>query len=260
MVIQSNAADSEAKSAYTPVFPALRAQHRSMRTWLLDGMASRRELLMWAHACAVVAVGRVPNQWFPDLVNDRWTVAACLRDQDDREQLTDSAPNEERARSVRMDIISETLSPAFQSALAELRNHAGDYVEESGGLSHVERQRHIALRPRLSQLAEEQHTALQWPFGMGERDPLTSRADVIEWADYVGYSCAGGLANDWAQRVASPLGEWWGPLTDGRDAMLETLLAAEILPEMCRALRRAGRDSEEMGEPRPIEGGNGGIS
>jgi hypothetical protein len=260
MHIQADMDSTDEKSAYTPALPALRAQHREMRHRFLGGFDSRRDLLLWAHATTAVTVGRVPAEWFAEMINDRWMVAATLADESRRAELTNSPPDDEQAHSVRMDVVEDTLSPAFQSAVKTMRIHAGDYVEESGGLDHVSRQRHIALRPRLTQLAVSQHKALRWALGSGDWTPPSNRDEALDWADYVGYACAGTLPEDWARRVASPLGEWWGPLLKSRGPMLESLLAAEILPKMRDSLRMAGRDAEEMAEPKPMGNDAGGIS
>lgn len=239
--------DGGREGSHTPALPTLRDQQHQIRARLREGFDSRRELLQWSHATAAVSVGQVPDGWFADLINDPWVVAACLADETHREHLCgDQAPNDETAQSVRMDIIQDTLSPAFQSALGFIRRQTADYTDDKEGIRHIDKQRYLALRPRLHELAVAQHKAIRKAFGAGGYEPLGSREAVVDWADYVGYSCAGVLPADFTRTVASPLGEWWFALTQGRGATLESILAAEILPAMNQALRTAASEAEEL--------------
>jgi len=260
-VLDKQRSDLDEKAAHTPALPTLRVQQQELRERLRDGLEDRRAILMWSHAAAAVAVGQVPDGWFGDLVNDRWTVAACLADESKRVGLCGrNSPDDEQAASVRMDIIQNTLSPAFQSALGTVRERAGDVTTDRDGVKHMDRQRFLALRPRLHQVAVAQHKALRQAFGAGDWDPLDSREAVIEWCDYVGYSCAGFLERDFTTRVASPMGQWWGSLTEDRGAELESLLAAEVLPAMNAALRVSGAESDEMAARSHFDSDGGNIS
>lgn len=244
-----------------PALPVLRAQQRDLREWLRAGMPARRDLLLWAHGAAAVSVGEVPDDWFSSLINDQWTVAACLSDPSDRRRLCgDAAPSASQARSRRTEIIRGTLSPAFGKALERVRTHAGDYVEDAQGIKHTDKQRFLALRPRLHQVAVEQHRALLEPFGVGEERPH-DRASVVEWADTVAYACAGGsLPSNWPRAVSMPSGEWCDALLNGRSSVLESNLAADVLPAMNEALRTAAKEADELAARRGGGGGNGSIT
>jgi hypothetical protein len=245
---------SSREESHTPTLPVLREQQQDLRSRLREGFETRKELLMWSHAAAAVSLGRLSNGWFQDLLNDRWIVAACLDSQSKRENLVNNPPGPDGALSIRFDLIQEDLSPAFQQALSDVRRRATDYTENQG-VSDVDRQRFLGLRPRLHERAVEQHAALRWAFGDGDHDPITSREDAIEWADYVGYACPGTLPRAWVNRVASPVGEWMGPLIEDRSHYLISMLASDVLPAMCQSLRAAAEESSEMPETEPSSGG-----
>jgi len=73
--------ETKAESAHVPALPTLRAQQADIRQRLRDGFESRHDLLIWSHVASAICVGRVPDTWFTELINDQWTVAACLQDE-----------------------------------------------------------------------------------------------------------------------------------------------------------------------------------
>lgn len=254
-------AEKDETSAHTPALPTLRAQQRDLRKRLRDGFDDRVDLLMWSHAAAATSTGHVPDAWFGRLLNDRWMVAACLSDESRRVKLCgDKAPDDDAAASVRLDIVQDVLSPGFQTALSSVRQRAMDHTDDGQGVKNTDKQQFLAMRPRLHQIAVAQHKALRQAFGLGDWEALSSREDVIEWSDYCGYAAAGFLSRDFTGRVASPLGEWWGSLTNDRGAELVSLLASEVLPRFNAALRVSAAESDEMASRARFDSEGGNIS
>jgi len=151
----------------------------------------------------------------------------------------------ELAKGERTRIIQDDLSPAFQRALRVLRRQATDYTE-SDGVADIDRQKYLALRPRLHERAVNQHSALRWAFGDGRHDPIQSREEAIEWLDKVAATCPDSKNDEWVQQSISPLGDWWSSLTSDRGAWLESQLAAKVLPAMNVSLRQAALEGSEM--------------
>jgi len=246
--------EQRAESAHVPALPTLRAQQRDIRERLRTGFKSRHELLMWSHVAAAISVGRVPDGWFSHLVNDQWTVAACLDTQTKRERLCgDTAPSPTEARTERTRIIQDVLSPAFQKAVDVIRAQSKDFTDDQDGVRHTDRQRFIAMRPRLHQRVVDQHQALRTPFGEGVR----SQADAVEWADEVAYAASGHLPRDFTAQVCNPMSQWWTALANEQTAVLDSMLAADVLPAWNSALRTASSNSEELPSG-GVAGGSGG--
>ncbi len=214
-----------------------------------------------AHAAAAVSAGQLPDEWFVSILNDRWRLGACLRSQQVRDALLgDAAQTESQAQAVREDIIQNTLSPAYQSALRVLERQANDFLDDREGINHVDRQKFLALRPRLHQYAVTQHKALLWSLGHSDFDPIKGRDVAAEWADYVGYACGGRGDRIFSQRVTTPLGEWFGALIDDTEEYLITLLADDVLPVMNRTLRAVALEAEELPAQTRVNSAGGNIS
>lgn len=235
--------DTTAESAHVPALPTLKAQQEDIRQRLREGFESRHSLLVWSHVASAIAVGRVPDTWFADLINDQWTVAACLKNEGDRVELCGSkAPTDSQARTERTQIVQEVLSPAFQRAVDVIRAQSADFTDEQDGVRHTDRQRFIAMRPRLHQRVVDQHRALRKPFA----DGIQSQADAVEWADNVAYAASGALDRGFTARVCSPMSQWWDALANERVAVLDSLLAQEVMPAWNSALRTASSNAEEL--------------
>ena len=222
-----------AEKAHVPALPTLRAQQRDMRSRLRAGFSSRHELLVWSHVAAAISVGRVPDEWFSRLINDQWTFAACLDSHAKRERLCgNTAPTPSEARTERTRIIQDVLSPAFQKAVDVIRAQSGDFTDEQDGVRHVDRQKFIAMRPRLHQRVVDQHKALREPFG---DSGVRSQADAVEWADEVAYAASGHLPRDFTSRVCNPMSQWWTALANEQTAVLDSMLAEDVLPAWSNA-------------------------
>ncbi|RLM67060.1 hypothetical protein DVK05_06050 [Halorubrum sp. Atlit-8R] len=250
--------ERSAEKAHVPALPTLRAQQRDIRSRLRSGFKSRHELLVWSHVAAAISVGRVPDKWFSRLVNDQWTVAACLDSHEKRERLCgDTAPSPSEARTERTRIIQDVLSPAFQKAVDVIRAQSGDFTDEQDGVRHVDRQRFIAMRPRLHQRVVDQHRALREPFGEAG---VRSQADAVEWADEVAYAASGHLPRDFTAKVCNPMSQWWTALANEQTAVLDSMLAQDVLPAWNSALRTAASNAEELASGTVASSSGGNIS
>ncbi len=235
--------ETTAESAHVPALPTLRAQQADIRRRLRDGFESRHDLLIWSHVASAICVGRVPDTWFSELINDQWTVAACLQDETRRVDLCgETAPSDSQAQTERTRIVQDVLSPAFARAVDVIRAQSADFTDEQDGVRHTDRQRFIAMRPRLHQRVVDQHRALRKPFG----DGIQSQADAVEWADNVAYAASGALDRGFTSRVCSPMSQWWDALANERVAVLDSLLAEEVMPAWNSALRTASANAEEL--------------
>lgn len=249
--------DRTAESAHVPALPTLRAQQRDIRSRLRTGFESRHELLVWSHVAAAISVGRIPDGWFSRLINDQWTVAACLDSPSQRRQLCgETAPSPSEARTERTRIIQDILSPAFQKAVDVIRAQSNDFTDEQDGVRHTDRQRFIAMRPRLHQRVVDQHRALRAPFGEGVR----SQADAVEWADEVAYAASGHLPRDFTATVCNPMSQWWTALANEQTAVLDSMLAEDVLPAWNSALRTASSNAEELPSGRVASSSGGNLS
>lgn len=238
-LLQMQRGNSEPRDdgAWMPGLPTLRAQQNDLVDRLREGFRSRREVLLWTHAVAVVSLGNVPDGWFNELLGDRYRVGALLADQERRDALCKHPPGEDSAGYIRDDIQQHTLSGAFQRARSDIRGNASDFTQQSN-TGDPARQRFIAMRPRVHQVAVAQHNAIQQAF-----DGFHSRREVLDWADYVDYATTGYLPVGFPGMVTSPLSDWWSILTrpsGGRGgAWLESRLAETVLPAANLALRNA---------------------
>lgn len=230
----------DGEEAWMPGLPTLRAQQRTLISRLREGFDSRLHILTWTHAVAVLSLGYVDDDWFGDLLGDRYHVGALLGDKDDREALCGSPPDESSVEFLRDQLQQDALAPAFQRAREEIRSSGGDFTD-SANIADPERQRFIAMRPRLHQIAVAQHRAIREAFTVFE-----SRREVLDWADHLDYATLGYLPADFPQEVAAPTSDWWFVLThEDRDVWLELRIAETVLPAANKALRDAMRSGTE---------------
>lgn len=243
---QSEDGEGVGDQAWMPGLPTLRAQQRDLVTSLRQGFESRRHALMWTHAVGVLSLGHVRDDWYSDLLGDRYRVGALLEDEDARSRLCEHPPSDTSAGFIRDQLQQDALAPAFQDARAEVRAAASDYTEGDGGVGDPDRQRFLAMRPRLHQIAVAQHQALREAFGVFE-----SRRQVLDWADFIDYATLSYLPGDFPRRVSAPASDWWHVLTsDERSVWLELRLAETVLPACNNALREAMQSGTE--EPATI--------
>lgn len=229
---------------WTPALPVLQAQQTGLRKSLREGFENREEILLWTHAAAAISVGHLEPSFGRRIVSDRWRVATLLKSESDRERMCANPPSEEIARSERQSIIQADLSPRFQEALSTMRGSAADYTDDEG-VEHLDKQRFIAMRPRVHQLAVAQHETLCWALDRAERQAVQDRQSVQKWLDYAGYACAGALPDRVFQNALSPASDWWGALIADDKQHLISLLAEDMLGPMTDALYVAATNAEE---------------
>lgn len=237
------------QGTFAAAMDTLRSHQQDVREQLRAGFRSRQAILLWQHRCGALTIGRIRDGWYRSILNQRWDTAALLADHAARDRLCSDPPPNRLARKYRYDIIQNDLIPGFQEALSVARKLAIDYSETGDHAPVPERQRYIFMRPQLDDLYESQRDVLLWALGWTEevedRDPITGREDLIEWADATIYATNGLIEPGFAARVATPASEWWGPLMRSRGPTLELLLASQVLPEFNRALRDAAERAKE---------------
>lgn len=237
-------------AAWMPGLPTLKAQQKQLVERLREGFENRLHILMWTHAVGALSLGFVDDAWFSELLGERYYVGCLLADQADREALCGNPPDENSARFIRNKVQQDNLAPAFQRARGEIRSSSGDFIE-GGGVENPERQRFLAMRPRLHQMAVEQHEAIREAF-----TPFQSKREVLDWADDLDYATLSYLPEDFAQQVAAPASDWWYVLThDDRDVWLQLRIADTVLPAANKALR----DAMESGTEAPSTMNDSGV-
>jgi len=256
-------ADSERAGAFAAAMDTLRAHQQDVREALLAGFDNRQGILLWQHRCGALTIGRIRDGWYKSILTHRWDTAALLDDPETRERMCSSPPTDSLARKYRYDIIQNDLIPGFQDALSVARSLAVDYSETGDYAPVGARQQYIFMRPQLDDLYQSQRDVLKWALGrtdgLDDRELITGREGLIEWADATIYATNGLIESGFAGRVASPASPWWGPLTDAPGPTLELLLASQVLPGFNRALRdtadRAQEQPDEEHDPmKPAQG------
>lgn len=235
---------------------ALRDQYRDARDSLLAGFADRTELLLWQHDVIARTIGHVPDDWHRGLVADRWTVAALLADAEDREALSDYPPTEQQAKGIRLDIVTETLAPARTTALKWFWERTTDYTSEEGPVA-PSKQKFLAMRPRVHELAADQRRVLCWALDVDEPgtdrpEPISDREGLMQWADDVIHATNGLVGESFTASVCKPTSDWYAALLGEPGPLLHYLLAgglgeqdAAVLPVMNRAIREAAKSGTE---------------
>ncbi|MFC3476276.1 hypothetical protein [Halobacterium litoreum] len=228
-------AGHDSQHAWVPGLPTLRAQQNELVNRLRSGFETREDVFLWTHAVAALSFGHVPDAWFFELLSDRFRVAALLDDQNTRERMATHPPNDSQADFVRDSIQQATLSEAFRASRADIRATAADFTDGEGGVGDPESQRFLGMRPRLHQIAVEQHRALRSAF-----TAFQSRRAVLDWVDHLDYATLGFLPAGFPSTVTNPSSDWWAVLRQSESSVwLQLRLAQTVLPAMNEALREA---------------------
>lgn len=234
----------DTQRAWVPGIPTMREQQRELTDRLRSGFTRRREVFYWAHAVGVLSWGKIRPDWYRDLISDPFMVAALLRSREAREEVAKAAPTDAGAETLRTDMETMVLQPAFQAARRDLIDVAGD--ADPGAATDPTEQRFIAMRPRLHQIALEQHDALTGAFT--DHD---SRESVVDWLDALDNAAPGAFPPEFFRRVTTPTSEWWVLLTaDTPGVRLEEKLAEEVLPRLNATVKRAVETGGESPERR----------
>lgn len=229
-------------ASHVPALETLCHQQDDVRQRLSEGFDSVYDVFLWLHAAASVAVGDLPDDWAVSVIGDRFWTAALLTDSERRERLTTHPPTGDVAASVRGELRDKYLDPAFQRARTRLRQQSNDHDD---AVEDLDRQKYLALRPRVHQVAVRQHRVLRDAMGIGPHAPLNSRTGVRDWISRVGLAC-GGRTGGWADAVRAPNSEWWKLLNGEAGMYLLVRLADELLPPMNRMLRQVSVEGTEQ--------------
>jgi hypothetical protein len=242
--------ERESERTVRPALHALRVHQEGLRERLVDGFASREAVLQWAHAVSVVSLGQVDDGWCHDLLSDPWRMAALLADEQARQRVTAHAPSDEQAQSERTDIYGETLLAGFNGAVSLLADQKVEHDDEGLSLEDVQRQRWVMLRPALHEVATRQRRVLAWALDLPDCDraPLRNRGDVHRWGQELVFAADGDVDDELLRRLASPAGLWLDALINPQSAMLELLLAEDVLPlfnETVRTVTKTGLEQPD---------------
>jgi len=180
------ASEDRPSSTVRPALVTLVNDVDELTAELLAGFPSRRDLLRWEQRAVVRTLGEIDPEFWGVLGRQMRTGARA----DEREgamlaALLDASArtrpvSEDAAETYRERVVSNILIPAFHGAFRELRKSATEYVGAGQGdvTTHdPTSQRHIAMRPALTEIDEWQEQAL----GM-VLDGFDERASILEWA------------------------------------------------------------------------------
>lgn len=178
-------AHEKAMDSPRPALVKLTEDIRGLEQELFNGFQSRRAVLEWTQRLAVRTLGEVPMEWYQEIAaafrgrpakaGERARLSALLHP----DARTREMPERE-CKEFRRQISARTIRPAGHRAFRQLRNDAGEYVDDpSSGTNSAhspQRQRYIAMRPALNDLETHQQTALAQVL-----DGFSDREDILTW-------------------------------------------------------------------------------
>jgi hypothetical protein len=242
-----------------PALPKLIDDVDELRNELLEGFATRADILRWCQRLSVRTLGELPDRWYreigdqlrglPDDERERTLISALLSDEYRRREI---AATDARELRERMYVL--TIRPAFHRAYRQLRADAGEYLDDDATESKhtAGRQRWIAMRPALDELEAYQQDALDELIGSRRNlsDPggFDSKSGTVPWGDKLEQATNGELAGEFVARCyreTSTVDVLTGDDTASRRAR-ELFWAVHIAPVCNRGVRDlAGRTSEQ---------------
>lgn len=188
--------------SHRPALVKLSDDLEGLRSELLEGFESRREVLEWMQRLSVRTLGELPDRWFHELGSqfrgipsdgrERTLLSALLRSSKRRREMDDEAAEELRER-----LYALTIRPAYHRAFRQLRADAGEYLDADGSDSQhaAARQRWIAMRPALDELESYQEDALATLL-----DGLEDRAAILDWGSKLELATHGELPGEFVAR------------------------------------------------------------
>lgn len=199
---------------YRPALVALTEDVRERTEELRRGLDSEARVLEWVQELTIRTLGRIDTRVYTDLArqyrsplegrrrpSDRHVdgsvlLAALLKPGARRESMADL--DDELAESLRERFLATYIHPAHRSAFRELRKDATEYVVDGdeGDEHDPHRQRHVAMRPALSELEGWQQRALE-----GLLDGFESVEDVLDWGHDLLLATHGEIGREWVTRV-----------------------------------------------------------
>ena len=260
---RSEGIDPEILESHRPALRKLALDLRALRMELLEGFESRRDVLEWSQRLTVRTLGEIDQDWYMELARqfrgdpssgrERALLSALLTEPNRERDLDPEAVAELRER-----MAAVLLGTSGHRALRELRNDAGEYLDEretgSSSSRHDPRiQRYIAMRPALDELETYQRRTLADCL-----DGLDDRGEILEWGEDLELATHGELPDRFVERcyrepsTASVLTS-----TAAADERARELFAAyHLIPVFNRGVRdlagRAGEqpdDKKERQEP-----------
>jgi len=187
-----------------PALERLSRDQREHREALLAGFDSRADVLGWLVSVTGATLGRLPEELYRALADD---VVAAVRDEPtpllgallDRDDAVDGV----ESRVVRARLAATALAPAHSRAIRALRDDAQEQAPSRASEetpADPERERHVAMRPSLSEIEQHQQQAL-----VGLLAGFTDLSAVLRWGDVLELACHGTLPTDWiADAVNDP--------------------------------------------------------
>lgn len=228
--------DRTASERFRPALVSLATDQRELKTELIDGLDSRRDVLSWLQRLAVRTLGTIPDEWFR---------ALAMRP----DMLQDLTSDDQSSRFKRGLIADNIVHPRCHDAYHRLRTRAHEYLDHNERSPDPDAQEFIAMRPSLSEM-----DALQAEVIRQTRSPFPDRDAVREWAEQAHEATDGQLPSSWLTFACyAPQG--YDALT-GMDSAAaigrENIVGIRLLPAMnagVRALQSvAGERVEEYGE------------
>lgn len=189
--------------SYRPSLVKLTNDVANLRDDLEQGFSSREELLLWLQRACVRTLGEIPMRVIDEIGRqfrplrgdeDEGVLLAAL--------LTGAARDrdipEDVAMNLRRQLAAEYLEPAAVRAFERLRADAGEYVESShdGSEHDPARQRHIAMRPALDEIDENQQQALRELL-----DGFEDKSELMDWTDLLQLATHGELSEGFITRL-----------------------------------------------------------
>lgn len=191
----------DAIKSYRPALVALQEDMRALTSELVDGLESERRVLTWLQEMTVGTLGRLDWLVYNDMVrqfrgDQGVLLAAMVRPAARRGDMRDL--DNSRAKDLRERFLGEYVHPALRNAFRTLRRDATEYIDGATEEdAHApDRQRHLAMRPALTELDQWQERALR-----SLLDGFEDRAEVLDWGHDVLLATHGELDEDWVSRV-----------------------------------------------------------
>ena len=234
--------------SFRPALVKLTDDLRRHEQELFRGFGSRREVLEWTRSLAVHTLGELPQDWFhamatqfqgtPASGKERLLMAALLTPSVRKRDVDDDA-----AAEFRRQLTAQTIRPAAHRAFRELRADATEYIDDSSDGQHAaSRQRFVAMRPAIDELAENQERTMNRLL-----EGFEDREAILDWGHDVELATHGEIPEEFVTRCYQEDPTWRTLVgRDPADARARELFAAKyVVPFYNRGIRDlAGRAGE----------------
>jgi hypothetical protein len=235
------------EKTYRPALVSLALDVREMERDLLEGFASRREVLEWTQRLTIRTLGELDTSVYRDLARQfrkgehrqqGTLLSALLVGGARRRDLDDDVAEELRER-----LLVSVIAPAFHRAFHRLRKDATEYIEKAEEAAHdPTKQQYVAMRPALDELETWQQRALS-----DLLDGLDGTEELIEWAESLELATHGEVDERLVERCyqeqstrALLLGE------QGTDSARELFAAYHLLPRFNAGVRDLSGKAGEL--------------